>query len=242
MIAATIDNGLAGIGVAPRVTILPVRVLGIDGFGTSSDVAEGIRFAVDAGARVINLSLGGTGIAQVTREALQYAHDHRVVVVAAAGNDADDPDVFEGDLGSDVAYPARVPTVIAVGATDYDDQRTGYSNYGPSLDLVAPGGGATDRELPGNVRDAVLATSFVFDPLSGDTLYGGFWATGTSFACPHAAGTAALLVSLGVDDPEAVRAMLELTARDLLGHGFDLPTGHGLLDAAAAHRGLGFTN
>jgi serine protease len=242
VIAATVGNGLAGIGVAPRVTILPVRVLDVDGFGTSSDVAEGIRFAVDAGARVLNLSLGGTGIAQVTREALQHAADRGVVVVAAAGNDAEEPDVFEGELGNDVAWPARFPTVIAVGATNFDDQRAGYSNFGPSLDLVAPGGGDSGRELPANVRDAVLATSFVYDPVADEAFYGGFWATGTSFACPHAAGAAALLVALGVDDPEAVRAMLELTVRELGGEGFDTQTGFGLLDAAAAHRGLGFTD
>jgi serine protease len=242
VIAATVDNGLAGIGVAPRVTILPVRVLDVDGFGTSSDVAEGIRFAVDAGARVLNLSLGGTGIAQVTREALQHAADRGVVVVAAAGNDAEEPDVFEDELGSDVAWPARFPTVLAIGATNFDDQRASYSNFGPSLDLVAPGGGDPGRELPGNVRDAVLATSFLYDPVTDEAFYGGFWATGTSFACPHAAGAAALLVALGVDDPEAVRAMLELTVRELGGEGFDTQTGFGLLDAAAAHRGLGFTD
>ena len=241
MIAATIDNGLAGIGVAPRVTILPVRVLGIDGFGTSSDIAEGIRFAVDAGARVINLSLGGTGIAQVTREALQYAYDHRVVVVAAAGNDADDPDVFAGDLGSDVSYPARVPTVspsapptstTSAPATRTTARRSTWWRRAAARPTAAAG-----QRARRGARHQLRLRSGLRRPL-----YGGFWATGTSFACPHAAGTAALLVSLGVDDPAAVRAMLELTTRDLLGPGFDLPTGHGLLDAAAAHRGLGFTN
>lgn len=241
IIAATVNNNLAGAGVAPRVSIMPIRVLGVDGFGTSSDIAEGIRFAVDNGARVLNLSLGGAGIAQVTREALTYAESRGVVVVAAAGNEADDSEVFEGDLESDVAYPARFPTVIAVGATGFDDRRTTYSNFGPGLDLMAPGGESASRMLEGNIRDAILSTGFVFNPVTGEEIYGGFWATGTSFSCPQVAGAAALLIALGVDDPEAVRAMLDLTARDLAAGGVDLETAHGLLDAAAAHRGLGFT-
>ena len=241
IIAATVNNGLAGAGIAPRAAIMPVRVLGIDGSGFSSDIAEGIRFAVDNGARVINLSLGGSGIATVTREALNYAHSRGVVVVAASGNDADDSEVFEGEFDSDVAYPARYPTVIAVGATAFDGRRADYSNFGPGLDLVAPAGEGASNEVAPGVRDAVLATGFLFDPVSRQELYGGFWATGTSFACPQAAGVAALLLSLGVDDPDAVRTLLELTARDLGPAGFDTDTGSGQLDAAAAHRGLGFT-
>lgn len=241
IIAATVNNGLAGAGIAPRAAIMPVRVLGIDGSGFSSDIAEGIRFAVDNGARVINLSLGGTGIATVTREALNHAHSQGVVVVAASGNDADDSEVFEGELDSDVAFPARFRTVIAVGATAFDGRRADYSNFGPGLDLMAPAGESPSSEVAPGIRDAVLATGFLFDPVSGQEVYGGFWATGTSFACPQVAGAAALLLSLGVDGPDAVRTLLELTARDLEQPGFDADTGFGQLDAAAAHRGLGFT-
>ncbi len=238
ILAATVNNAVAGASVAPRVTIMPVRVLGPDGFGTTSDVAEGITWAATHGARVINLSLGATRGSSALAEAVADAHRRGVVVVAAAGNEAEEG-LFDDELGRDVAYPARYADVIAVGATTYDDGRAGYSNYGPSLDLVAPGGGDNDLVAP-NVRDGVLATSFLHDPLTGGTLYGAFWATGTSFATPHVAGVAALLVGLGVDDPEAVRALLELTARDLAAPGFDDATAYGLLDAAAAHRGLGF--
>jgi len=239
VIAATIDNGLAGASVAPRVAILPVRVLDVDGFGTFSDVAEGIRFAVGRGARVINMSLGGAGGSTPVAEAVLAAERAGVVLVAAAGNEAED-EAFSEELGNDVAFPARYPSVLAVGATAFSDARAGYSNFGPSLDLVAPGGGDNEFVAEG-IRDGVLSTSFLFDPSTGDALYGGFWATGTSFAAPHVAGAAALLVALGVDDPAAVRDMLELTAFDLGGRGFDADTAHGLLDAAAAHRGVGFT-
>lgn len=239
IIAATIDNGLAGASVAPRVTILPVRVLDIDGFGTFSGVAEGIRFAVARGAKVINMSLGGAGGSTPLAEAVQEAERAGAVLVAAAGNEAED-EAFGEELGNDVAFPARYPTVLAVGATTFSDDRAAYSNFGPSLDLVAPGGG--DNEFVSEeIRDGVLSTSFLFDPDTGETLYGGFWATGTSFAAPHVAGAAALLVALGVRDPAAVRDMLELTTLDLRDPGFDTETAHGLVDAAAAHRGIGFT-
>jgi serine protease len=239
VIAATIDNGIAGASVAPRASILPVRVLGVDGFGTSSQVAEGIHFAIRERARVINLSLGGTQGASSMAEAVAAAGRAGVVVVAAAGNDADES-VFDDELGRDVAFPARYPQAIAVGATGFGDQRASYSNFGPSLDIMAPGGDGNDF-VAENVRDGILATSFLHDPRDGQTLYGAFWANGTSFAAPHVAGVAALLIGLGVDDPQAVRVMLEQTARDLAAPGFDETTAHGLLDAAKAHRGIGFT-
>jgi len=240
VIAAAVDNATAGAGIAPNVTLMPIRVLGRDGFGTNSGVAEGILYAAEHGAKVVNLSLGGTSASQSIAEAVAEADRRGVILVAAAGNEADD-DVFDDELGRDVAWPARYPQVIAVGATAFDGSRSTYSNFGPNLDLVAPAG--EDNASVGSGRlDGVLATSFLHDPVSGSTLYGAFWATGTSFACPQVAAVAALLVSVGVDDPDAVRAMLQLTARDLLTPGYDTTTGHGELDAAAAHRGLGFTN
>lgn len=240
IIAATANNRVAGTGVAPRATILPVRVLGTNGSGTFSGVAEGITFAADSGARVINMSLGGVGGSQALAEAVADAHRRGAVLVAAAGNEANDPE-FEEDLDEDVAFPARYPQVIAVGATTFSDARAGYSNFGPSLDLMAPGGG-NNQMVGDGILDGVLATSFLFDPVSGQSIYGGFWSTGTSWAAPHVAGLAALLISLGVDDPDAVRVMLELTSRDLFAPGFDTTSGHGLIDAASAHRGLGLTN
>ncbi|HEX2251731.1 MAG TPA: S8 family serine peptidase, partial [Thermoanaerobaculia bacterium] len=239
VIAAQVDNGVAGASVAPRVVLLPVRVLGPTGFGSTSDVAEGIRFAVERGAKVINLSLGATRGSNAIREAVAEAHRRGVLLVAAAGNEADEG-LFDDELGRDVAFPARYPEVIAVGATDFADDRAAYSNFGPSLDVMAPGGDGLEV-LEGGRRDGVLATSFLRDPRTGDTVYGAFWSTGTSFAAPQVAGLAALLVGLGVDDPDDVRRMIEGTTRDLGAEGEDETFGHGLADAAAAHRGLGFT-
>jgi serine protease len=201
-IAAAANNGLAGAGIAPRVTILPVRVINDQNFGFFSDVADGIDFAVAQGARVINLSLGGSQGPDFLRLAVERAHRAGVVIVASTGNEAADPDAPD-----DVSFPSRYPQVIAVGSTSFADRRASYSNFGPGLDLMAPAG--DDASFVDALRrDAALAPSFLFDPENGQATYASFWATGTSFAAPQVAGAAALLVALGVRDPDAVRAGL----------------------------------
>lgn len=234
-IAATVNNGISGGSIAPRVTILPIRVLGANNTGTFADVAEGIDYAVAQGARVINMSLGGSQGAGFLEDSLRRAVAAGVVVVAAAGNEAEDLD-FSGD----VSFPARYPEVIAVGASTFADRRAGYSNSGPNLEVMAPAGQSASNIVGNNFRDAALAPSFLYDPVSGETLYTTFWATGTSFASPQVAGAAALLIAAGVDDPAAVRELLDATVRDLGDPGFDQDTGHGLVDLLEAHRGLGF--
>ncbi len=235
LIAAGTDNGIAGAGVAPRVTILPLRVIGTDNFALFSDVAEAIDLAVASGARVINLSLGGPQPASFLEQAIERARRAGVVLVAAAGNEA-----AAASFDGDVLYPARYPAVIAVGASDFDDRPAAYSNHGPGLDLMAPAGGDLDRMPRPELRDAALAPSFVYDGATGTANYGLFWSTGTSFAAPQVAGAAALLLSLGVRDADAVRALLEETAHDLGERGLDATSGQGLLDLLAAHQGLGF--
>lgn len=233
-IAAAANNGTAGAGIAPRVTILPVRVIGNDNFAFFSDVADGVDFAVAQGARVVNLSLGGAQGSEVMRLAVERAHAAGVVIVAATGNEAAD-----ADAPDDVSFPAQYPRVIAVGASSFADGRTSYSNFGPGLDLMAPAGEDPRRFVDSQRRDAALAPSFLFDPVSGETTYSSFWATGTSFAAPQVAGAAALLMALDIRDPEAVRLLLLDSSRDLEAHGLDETTGHGLLDVARAHEGLG---
>ncbi len=121
---------------------MPVRVLNASGDGDAATIARGIRYAVNHGAQVINLSLEfdlSVTAAEIPDivNALRYAHRQGVVVVAAAGNDA----------RQQLAYPARAPGVISVGATTRDLCLADYSNTGPGLDLVAPGGG-DDSSLP----------------------------------------------------------------------------------------------
>lgn len=236
LIAATINNGIAGVGVAPSASIMPVRVLNVEGSGAMSTIAEAIGFAVANGARVINMSFGGSEGTQALRDAVQTAARAGAVLLAAAGNEAEEDD-FDGE----VAFPARYPEVIAVGATTFADGRASYSNTGNRLDIMAPGGQSPFNEVGGDRRDATLATSFLHDPVTGETDHAGFWATGTSFSAPQAAAAAALLVGLGVDEPRSVRTMLVGTARDLGERGWDTDFGHGLVDLLESHRGAGFS-
>lgn len=228
-IAAGINNGF-GAGIAPKVTILPIRVLPVRGFVPFSIVAEAMDFAVAQGAKVINLSLGGAQSSTFLEAAVARTSRAGVIMVASTGNE-----------NGAVSFPARYPEVIGVGATRFEDSRASYSNFGDGLDLMAPAGDNANRVVgPNQQRDGVLGTSFVVDLATGEAFYGGLWSNGTSFAAPQVSAAAALLLSIGVRDPAAVRAAIESNLRDLSSPGMDNETGRGLLDLAAARRGIGF--
>lgn len=131
IIAANIDNGIGVAGVARSSKVLPVRVLDERGAGDHTTIAEGIIWAVDNGASVLNLSLGGPDDSEVLRSAVQYAVSKGAVVIAAAGNDR---------MGANApSYPAAYDDVLAVGATSPDDSAAMFSNTGTYVDLAAPG-------------------------------------------------------------------------------------------------------
>ncbi len=127
IIAANIDNGIGIAGFAPNASILPVRVLGPGGSGSMADVAAGIVYAADEGVDIINLSLGSMVGSQVTKDAVDYAVNKGVTVIASAGNSG----------GSAPGYPARYENVVAVGAVDPNGARSSFSNKGG--DIWAPG-------------------------------------------------------------------------------------------------------
>jgi subtilisin family serine protease len=140
---ACMSNNAAGVaGVTWNCRVMPVRVLArivnisnpadVRGTGSAADIAAGIRWAVDNGARVLNLSLGGTGDTQVERDAIAYAVAHGVVVCAAMGN--------AGVTGA-TSFPAAYPDVVAVGAIDQADHRASFSQVGPHIDIAGPGVG-----------------------------------------------------------------------------------------------------
>ncbi|MGN6373382.1 MAG: S8 family serine peptidase [Solirubrobacteraceae bacterium] len=237
-IAEATDNRRGLTGLAWGARIMPVRVLDDAGEGDASVIAEGIRFAVRHHAQVINLSLefsSGVRAADVPEliSALRFARNHRVVVVAAAGNED----------STDIPYPARGPGVIAVGASTEHGCLAAYSNHGRGITLVAPGGGP-DANLPGDPgchpelpsgRDIFQMTftgpspaAFGFPP--------GY--EGTSMAAPHVSATAALIVAGGVlgrkPTPAQVAARLKSTARPLGASSDRQVYGAGLLNAAAA--------
>jgi serine protease len=228
--------GLTGLAYAAR--LMPVRVLDSQGEGEASTIAEGVVFAVRHGAQVINLSLEfspGVTASDIPEliEALRYAHRHGVLIVAAAGN--------EGHAA--VAYPARAPFVVAVGATTEHGCLASYSNDGSGLTLVAPGGGP-DAALPGdpNCHPEVPSGRDIFQVTftgSSPRVFGiptGY--EGTSMAAPHVAATAALIIASGVlgahPTPAQLVARMVATARKLGGGGDEALYGAGLVDAAAA--------
>jgi serine protease len=228
--------GLTGLAFAAR--IMPVRVLDSQGEGEASTIAEGVYFAVRHHAQVINLSLEfspGVTASDIPEliKALNYAHRHNVLVVAAAGN--------EGHAA--IAYPARAPNVVSVGASTEHGCLADYSNDGSGLTLVAPGGGA-DANLPGDPncrpegppgRD-VYQVTFTGSSFTKFGMPSGY--EGTSMATPHVAATAALIIASGVlgrhPTPAQITARLKATATKLGGGGDERLYGAGLVNAAAA--------
>ncbi|MDG5758685.1 S8 family serine peptidase [Natronococcus sp. A-GB1] len=182
--AGAADDGTGVLGVAPDVTLHAVKALQCDGGGTLDDIAAGIQWSADQGHDVQNMSLGSDTDSDVIRDAVQYADERGVVMVAAAGND--------GPCSDCVGYPAAYDEVIAVSATDENDDLADFSSTGPEVDIAAPG---VD----------VLSTVPRDD-------YAEF--SGTSMACPHVAGAAATLIAAGTD-PTDVRDELTAAADDI---------------------------
>ena len=226
------DRGLTG--VAYGASLMPVRVLNRQEMGTAANIARGIRYAVQNGAQVINLSLefapAVTKCSQIPGvcEALQMAANHHVVVVAAAGN----------RTKPEPAYPARAAGVVAVGASTYRGCLAAYSDYGPRLDLLAPGGGpdtGTDTQNPNcdSAGPAYLIRQYSLNPQAAahDNFrkFGIVGLKGTSMAAAHVSGTAALL--LAEYSPSEVAGRLEGCATPT---GSSTYYGAGLLDAARA--------
>jgi len=223
-IAQRTNNSEGVAGLAHDGCLMPVKVLDRNGSGPYTAVANGIIFAVDNGADVINLSLGGPTPAQVLEDAVAYAYANGVTVVAATGND-------NGAGGYPAAYNSYV---IAVGATRYDETRASYSNFGPSIDIVAPGGDLSVDQNGDGYGDGVLQNTF--NPNTKKTNDFGYWFfSGTSMATPHVAAIAALVIANGnATTPDDVRSALETTADDLGVSGRDDNYGWGLVNAPAA--------
>jgi type VII secretion-associated serine protease mycosin len=219
ILAAVAGNGRGIAGGAPGARILPVRVLDADGSGAMSDVAKGIVWAVDHGADVINLSLGGTSGGSIYRSVLEYARDRGVVVVAAAGNEA--------LKGNATFYPAADPEVLAVSSVTPAETRAPSSNWGPYIDLAAPGAGILGP-CPANATVCRSNRALSLPP--GYAVF-----SGTSMATPFVAAAAALLVDAHPQlEPADVSRLLQSTAEDLGRPGWDQEYGAGLLDPRAA--------
>ena len=225
-IAQSTNNSLGTAGVGFKASIMPVKVLDRNGFGTDANVADGIYFAADNGADVINMSLGGPDPSITMEDALEYAYNLGVTIVCGAGNS-----FLEGNP---TFYPAAYDAYcIAVGATRYDETRSFYSGTGTFVDIAAPGGDLYIDQNGDGQPDGILQQTF--NPNSknpGDFAY--WFSQGTSMATPHVAGVAALLIANEVTGPDNVRLAIESTAKDLGAPGWDAEHGWGLVNAFAA--------
>ncbi len=214
--AGCADDGGVVVGVAygTNMDLVVGKVCQYDGTCLSSAIVEGIYWATDQGANVINMSFGDPQPSQGEGAALAYAVAHNTLPVCAAGN--------EGT--ATVLYPAADPNCVAVSATDYGDARASYSSYGSAVEVSAPGG---------DVQDMVLGTSMVWSAWNGwDT--DAIATVGTSMASPHVAGLAALLFAVGLDDVADVRSCLASTSDDLGPAGWDPSFGAGRINTFRA--------
>lgn len=202
--AAETNNSLGIAGLSWGARIMAVKVLNEEGEGTYFDVAQGIKYTADQGAKIVNLSLAGSDYSSVLKDAVTYAHSTACILVAAVGND-----------NGPVEYPAKFPVVVAVAATNASDERAYFSNYGPEVDVAAPG-------------------VSIWSTLWNDT-YG--YRHGTSQAVPHVSGLAALIWSVNPTlTQDEVKSIIEQAAVDRGELGRDNYYGHGRIDVNAAVR------
>ncbi len=203
IIGAEADNGIGVAGVAPGCRMMVLRAFDGTGVGLESDVARAVIYAVRQGARVINMSFGDVAYSRVLRDVLRWAFGRGVVMVASAGNSASD----------ELHYPSAYDETISVGATGFGDGLASFSNFGESVDLVAPG-----LDITTTARDG-KTDSF----------------NGTSASAPFVSAAAALILSLNPRfDPEEVRGTLIVSCRDVGARGWDHRTGAGRLDVNRA--------
>ena len=204
-VAGTAGSVNEKIGVATEVELYSIKVLDRNARGSVSNVAEGIEWAADNGMEVINMSLGSSSdsYGDTLQRSVEYAHGKGVIQVAAAGNNNLEED--------SVVYPAAFEEVIAVSATDEDDEMAEFSSIGPEVEFAAPG-------------------ADIYSAWEGGGYHEG---NGTSMASPHVAGVVALVLAMeGYETEEEVREHLRSTAEDI-GFGKE-KQGYGLISAAEA--------
>jgi len=202
VIAAVVNNSIGISGLA-QVRVLAEKGLDESGVGTSSNLANAIIHAVDQRADIISCSWGSDAKSTLLHEAVQYAYDHGVLVIAAAGNDANDTE----------NYPAAYDEVVAVTATDQNDDPASFTSFGNWVEVAAPGV---------NIYSTFLDDSYAY-------------MSGTSMSAPHVSGVAALIWSRFPNmTRDQVRAQLRATAEDLGTPGFDDYYGYGRIDARNA--------
>ncbi len=213
-VTAGVGNNGGIIGVAPGASIMPLKTLQSDGSGYVSWSIDALTWATDHGADVINMSLGSVYYHQSYQDAVNYAYNHGVLVVASAGNCGDAFYFFNGCFYQDQpSYPGAYSHVMAVASTDQADSQSSFSTQGSYVDIAAPGDDIYSAYENGGYR----------------TL------SGTSQASPHVAGLAALIRAARPSyTPDQIAAVIQSSAVDLGSSGKDIQFGWGRIDAAAA--------
>jgi len=202
IIAAETNNGTGIAAVAPKIKVLNLKAFDPQGYGEEDDVAAAVLYSVQMGARVINMSFGDYSYSHVLRDVLRYAYSKNVVLVASSGN-SNSPEPH---------YPSGYSEVISVGNSTQEDYIAGSSNYGSTLDLVAPG--------------TLIKTT------SRNWSYTDF--NGTSAAAPFVSATAALILSSKWFTNEEVKQIIKSTADDIGNKGWDIRSGAGRLNLSRA--------
>ena len=215
-IIAAVLNNTVGIAGTANISIMAEKGLDANGLGSYDDLAEAIIHAVDQGADILSNSWGGYGESNLLHNAVQYAYNHSVLIIAGAGNEA----------WSNKPYPAAYDEVVAVTATDFYDSPASFTNFGDWVDVAAPGENIYSTMPTYHVtkNDPPYNKNLNYDYLSG-----------TSMACPHVAGVAALIWSQFPNATHnSVRGQLRYTADDLGDIGFDEYYGYGRINAKKA--------
>ncbi len=224
IVGARGNNSLGSTALNWNTKIMPLQALSDEGVGYTSGITAAIYYAVDNGAQVINLSLGTYANDPAMQTAVRYATAHGVVIVAAAGNcgTADQDGCADVPAGT-IAYPAAYADVIAVGASTSTDQRAGFSSYGQTLDVVAPGYGVPASPSWSSANQTSLYSGSLY---------------GTSFAAPQVASLVALIKSLRPSSSVAdITALIDATATKpsaMNGLVYTPQLGHGIINAYAA--------
>jgi serine protease len=246
------NNGVGVAGVAFNVRLMPVKVIdgnwdlifGAPFEGTDETVARGVRYAVENGARVLNMSIGRPGPpAPVLEDAMRYAVSRGAFIAVAAGNSFEDGNPVE--VVAEIA--SRISGAVSVAALDPQHNRAFYSTTGPYVEIAAPGGSSRGFGAAGAVYQQTYDLAFVdtYDlppsayraPRFDIFVYAPF--QGTSMATPHVSGLAALLMQQGITNPAAIEAALKQFATDRAATGRDNETGAGEINARNTLRGLG---
>jgi len=203
IISAAANNGMGIAGIGPELRVMNLRAGTASGYLEEDDVANALLYALDNSARVVNMSFGDVALSRFLKDVIYFVYQEGMIIVASSGNSGND----------EVHYPSGLAETISVGASNRDDNLAGFSNYGPTIDCVAPGTDMISTAVGGKYN----------------------MVNGTSFSAPVVSAVAGLILSLNPDyGPERIRHILKTSSEDILDFGWDNYSGAGRVSALNA--------